>query len=187
MVMTGVLALGLSGCLGVGGSTVHTMWVERDGPRRPATVNSAEAVAAVSAYRASRGLPPVSLDPTLTAIARDHADRMAAMDRLDHVLPGEGSFEQRVESHGYNAGVAAENIGAGYADLAEAMAGWKASPGHNANLLRQGVTRIGIAVAWTPRGRFGNYWSIVLAAPAERRSMSGPDAGPPAALFAVPR
>jgi uncharacterized protein YkwD len=115
----------------------------------------------------------VTLDPKLTRIAADHARRMAAADRLDHVLPGEGSFRKRMNAGGYDAAVAAENIGAGYKTLLEAMNGWKNSPHHDENLLRRGVTEIGIAVASAPGSKFKYYWSLVLAGPYER-----PEGGP---------
>jgi hypothetical protein len=131
----------------------------------PAVLDPAEAVALVSAYRRSRGLPAVTIDAKLTAIAAVHARRMVDMNRMDHVLPGEGSFMGRMTAGGYDAAVAAENIGAGYRTLADAMAGWKKSPHHNENLLLAGATEIGIATAYGADTRFKNYWSLVLATP----------------------
>ena len=72
----------------------------------------------------------------------------------------------------------AENIGTGYHNLDQAMAGWKNSAGHRKNLLNPDVTEIGIAVAYTPKGKFHDYWALVLARKDQRRQ-SGPDAGPP--------
>jgi uncharacterized protein YkwD len=134
---------------------------------KPGYADPDAAVAMVSSYRKSRGLSAVTINPKLTAIAAVHAKRMAALNRIDHVLPGEGSFMKRMTAGGYDASVAAENIGAGYDTLGEAMAGWKKSPHHNENLLRAGITEIGIAVAYAPGTRFKYFWSIVLAAPYE--------------------
>jgi uncharacterized protein YkwD len=171
----------LAGCSSTGDVSVQV--VENPRPNRPATVDPAQAAVMISTYRAGHGLPPVTLDPTLMAVATDHARKMAASNQLAHVLPGEGSFPQRMAAHGYDAAIAAENIGAGYPDLNEAFSGWRASPHHNDNLLKPGVTAIGIAVAFSPTSRFGNYWSLVLARRDEHRDRAGPDAGPPIAVF----
>jgi uncharacterized protein YkwD len=139
-------------------------------------IDTAAAARMISEYRASRGLPPVRVEPRLTRIAAVHSQRMAAADRLDHVLPGEGSFPQRIAAGGYNAGMAAENIAAGQDRLVEAIAAWKASPAHNRNLLQPDVTEIGIALYSTPVGAFNTYWTLVLARPAPPPSASGPQA-----------
>jgi uncharacterized protein YkwD len=131
----------------------------------PAVLDPAAAVAMVSAYRRSHGLSAVTINTKLTAIAAIHARRMVDMNRMDHVLPGEGSFMGRMTAGGYDAAVAAENIGAGYRNLSDAIAGWKRSPHHNENLLLAGVTEIGIATAYGADTRFKNYWSLVLATP----------------------
>jgi uncharacterized protein YkwD len=128
-------------------------------------VDAAAAARAISDYRKSGGLPPVKSESRLNRIAATHSQKMAALDRLDHVLPGEGSFRQRVEGGGYAAAVASENIGAGYDTLAEVIAAWKASPGHNVNMLRPDVTEIGIALYRTPRGAYRTYWTLILASP----------------------
>ena len=144
---------------------------------KPGYADPDAAVAMVSSYRRSHGLSAVAINPKLTRIAAVHAKRMAAANRIDHVLPGEGSFMKRMTVGGYDASVAAENIGAGYDTLGEAMAGWKKSPHHNENLLRAGITEIGIAVAYAPESKFKHYWSIVLAAPYEPLA-GAPTGGP---------
>jgi len=143
----------------------------------PGEVDAATAARLISAYRAQNGLPLVVVDQRLMHIAADHARRMASANRLAHVLPGEGSFPRRLAAGGFNASVAAEDIGAGYRSLAAALAGWRRSPAHNANLLRAGVTAIGIAVFDAPASRYKTYWSLVLAAP-YLPPVSGPTAGP---------
>ena len=107
----------------------------------------------------------MTVDPKLTRIATDHARLMATRNRVAHVLPGEGSFPQRIAAGGFVAAVAAENIGAGYKSLDAALKGWRESPDHNANLLRAGVSKIGIAVFNAPDSTYKTYWSLVLAGP----------------------
>ncbi len=43
--------------------------------------------------------------------------------------------------------VAVENVSAGYHTLAEAFSGWRDSPPHQANMLKNGVTKLGIAAS----------------------------------------
>jgi hypothetical protein len=169
------LLLPLSACVGSGPSLTL---VPHAAGERPATVDPGAAAAMISEFRKGSGLAAVSLDPQLTAIAAKHAQAMAAADKLAHVLPGEGSFPRRLSAGGYNAAVAAENIGAGYHNLNEAFAGWRVSPLHKANLLNKDVTRIGIAVAYNGKSKFRDYWSLVLARPDDRKMAEGPSAGP---------
>lgn len=148
---------------------------------REMPVDGAEAVRILNAYRRSRGLGPVRVDPTLTRIAADHALRMARANKVDHVLRGEGSFAKRLRTGGFDAAVASENIGGGYDDLDEAFAGWRKSREHNRNLLKPDFTLIGIALAYAPASKYKTYWSLVLAAPYEGPppgAASGPTAGP---------
>jgi uncharacterized protein YkwD len=74
-------------------------------------------------------------------------------------------FSERLKAGGYNARVAAENIGAGYHTLAEAFSGWRDSPPHRTNMLLAGATRIGIAAAYAPKSKYRVFWALILAAP----------------------
>lgn len=146
-----------------------------------APVNLSEAVQILSRYRAQHGLGPVKLDPTLTRIAADHAVKMAASNKLAHVLRGQGSFARRLKDGGYEAAVASENIGAGYDTLAEAFAGWRSSPEHNKNMLRPDITVMGIASATAAGSKYGIYWSLVMADPYQ--APTGPTSGPLRPIF----
>ena len=90
---------------------------------------------------------------------------------------------RRLAAGGYDAAVAAENIGAGYHTLNEAFAGWRASSHHRANMLKKDVTKIGdSAAAYNKSSKFKDFWSLVLARPDERPPDGGPNAGPPAGI-----
>lgn len=137
-------------------------------------VDPAAATRILNAYRTSKGLSTVTLDPTLTAMAQRQADAMAAANALSHDTGG--SFPSRVHAAGLDASRAAENLGAGYHSTEEAFAGWKASSGHDANLRMAEATRFGIALAKNPATRYGAWWAFVIAGePEKRREMS---AGP---------
>ena len=144
-------------------------------------MDAAAAEKLINDYRARNGLAGVKVDPTLTKIAQIQADAMAARDLMSHDLPGLGGLRGRLQAGGYRAGAAAENLGAGYRTLGAAFTGWRGSPSHRANLLRKGVTQLGIALARTPRGRFKVYWAMIVAAPdlrVQAAEMMQPDRPP---------
>jgi hypothetical protein len=114
----------------------------------------------ISAYRKSYGLSVVTLDPKLTELARRQASAMAERGSLDHNVYA--SFRSRMASYGSPS--AAENLAMGTRTFSDTFAIWKSSSGHNANLLKPNVTRIGLASA----SRNGStYWALILAGPPE--------------------
>jgi uncharacterized protein YkwD len=132
-----------------------------------AKLDAAAAASMISGYRRNNGLGAVSLDPELMKLAEAQARAMAKRDKLDHnVIRGLG---ERIQSSGYDAKLAVENIGAGYHTLAEAFSGWRDSPPHRANMLKSGVTQMGIAAVYAPRSKYKVFWALIMAAP-DRRS-----------------
>ncbi|SEQ62634.1 Uncharacterized conserved protein YkwD, contains CAP (CSP/antigen 5/PR1) domain [Faunimonas pinastri] len=154
-------ALPLAGC--IGGSAPATLQTAS-----PMQVDESTTLAAVNAFRASQGMKPVKLSASLSAAARSQAMDMAAHDTMSHNLGGQ-TLPKRLAKAGYGWQVADENIGEGYPTMAAAMLGWKNSPGHRKNLLDPGVTEIGIGAAEVSRSRYHYYWSLILAAPDQRR------------------
>ncbi len=150
----------------------------RTGPIDPRILRSVAAVhvdpvaasAMLNAYRATRGLGPVRLDPALTAMAQRQADAMVATNALSHDVAG--SFSSRLAGASVDTTEAGENLGGGYYSTQEAMAGWRDSPEHDANLLIAHATRFGIAVAKDARTHYRVYWAMEMAAE-PRRPMGG--------------
>ena len=133
-----------------------------------AELDASAAQSMISGYRRNNGLSAVELDPALMQMAQEQARVMAARDKLDH---GTGrSFTDRIKASGFDAKFAAENVGAGYHTLAEAFSGWRDSPSHRINMLLPGATRMGIAAVYTPSSKYKVFWSLILAAPDEKRS-----------------
>ena len=133
-----------------------------------AQLDAAAAASMISGYRTNNGLAAVTLDPELTRLAEAQAAIMAKRDRLDHNAGK--PFVVRLKASGYDAKLAAENIGAGYHTLAEAFSGWRDSPPHRANMLLKGATRMGIAAIYTPMSKYKVYWALILAAPDDKKS-----------------
>lgn len=135
----------------------------RDLAQPGVTLDEGAAASMISGYRAKHGLPPVTLDPALTDLARVQAQAMAKRDRLDR--NSQKRFVQRLRKQGYLAKRAAENVGAGYHTLAEAFSGWRDSKPHDANMLLPGATRMGIAAVYAPQSKYKVYWTLILAEP----------------------
>jgi uncharacterized protein YkwD len=133
-----------------------------------AQLDADAAASMISGYRTNNGLTAVTLDPELTRLAEAQATIMAKRDKLDHNAGK--PFVVRLKASGYDAKLAAENIGAGYHTLAEAFSGWRDSPPHRANMLLAGATRIGIAAIYTPSSKYKVYWALILAAPDDKKS-----------------
>ena len=121
----------------------------------------------ISGYRANNGLGAVVIDPQLMKLAEEQSRAMVTRDKLDHNVGK--AFQQRIGGSGFDAKVAVENVSAGYHTLAEAFSGWRDSPPHRANMLNKGVTRMGIAAIYSSKSKYKVFWTLILAAPDDRR------------------
>ncbi len=121
------------------------------------TRDAASAARLINTYRAGQGLAALRLDPRLSAAAAAHARAMAATGTLSHDIGV--SYAVRMQRLGL--ATASENLGYGYASVTEAVAAWRASPAHDANLRKPALTRMGVARAASRGGR--PYWALVLA------------------------
>ena len=118
----------------------------------------------INAYRKDKGLKPLKLSAALTEAAKAHSRDLAKWDRISHYGSDGSNPWDRVKRAGYNAKVAAENVGTGQASLEEVIKGWQASPGHNKNLLLADVEHMGIALVQDPRTEFKTFWTQVVGA-----------------------
>jgi uncharacterized protein YkwD len=121
------------------------------------TRDAAQAAALISQYRVQRGLSPVTADGRLNEAAEYQARAVAEAGTLSH-----GAFASRMDSFKIG-GYSAENLSAGSDDVASAIGRWKASAGHNENLLMPQARRIGLARADSPGIGYKHYWALVLA------------------------
>jgi uncharacterized protein YkwD len=119
----------------------------------------------INEYRRTNGLKPVTLSAELTKAAKLHARDLAKWDRISHYGSDGSNPWDRVKRSGYNARVAAENVGTGQVSFQEVLAGWKASPGHNKNLLLAEGSNIGLALVHDPKTEFKTFWTMVIASP----------------------
>ena len=125
------------------------------------SIGAINAAIMISQYRQNNGLGTVVVDPELTRLAEQQSQAMAARNKMDHNV--KGPLDKRLGASGYPAAVAVENVSAGYHTLAEAFSGWRDSPPHKANMLKNGVTKLGIAAAYAPNTKYKVFWTLILA------------------------
>ena len=116
----------------------------------------------INAYRKSKGLKPLRIDVKLTRAAKAHARDLARWDRISHYGSDGSNPWDRVKRTGYNAKLAAENVGTGQKTIEEVFRGWKKSPGHNKNLLLADAEQMGIALVYDPKTEFKTFWTLVI-------------------------
>ena len=128
-----------------------------------AALSPATAAAMINAFRAQNGLGPVRVNTQLNGLAQRQARAMARANQMSHGVGG--PFRSRLSASGYNARTAGENIAAGYKSFSAVLAGWQKSAPHRHTLLLRDAREMGIAVAYAPGTRYGNFWALVVAAP----------------------
>jgi uncharacterized protein YkwD len=133
-----------------------------------ARLDAAAAATMISQYRQNNGLGTVEVDPELMRLAEAQSQVMADKNKLDHDV--RAPLAKRLTGAGYQANVAVENVSAGYHTLAEAFSGWRDSPPHKANMLKGGVTKIGIAASYAPNTKYKVFWTMILATPDKQPS-----------------
>jgi uncharacterized protein YkwD len=161
MMLVGLIAL--AGCMGDAAPPAQpSFYVSMAG--EGTSVDAAMAASMISGYRVNNGLGGVEVDPELMRVAMDRARTMAAKDKVDRAAGRE--FTGRLANAGFDGKGAVENVGAGYHTLAEAFSGWRDSPPHRANMLKNGVSRLGIAAVYAPQSKYKVFWALIMAAKA---------------------
>ena len=110
-----------------------------------ASLDRAQAIAMINAYRATNGLPALTPDAALDGTAQALADQYAQTGTPP------GAPQQ----------LTVMKLSAGYATFAETFSGWRNSAA-DAAALRANATKAGVAAAFNPRSTYGVHWVLVL-------------------------
>jgi uncharacterized protein YkwD len=156
-----IVILALGGCAGEV-ATVEQPSMYASMADAGARLDSQAAASMISLYRQNNGLGTVAVDPELMKLAESQSQAMASQNKLDHDV--KAPLARRLNASGYPATLAVENVSAGYHTLAEAFSGWRDSPPHRANMLKSGVTKLGIAASFAPNTKYKVFWTLILAA-----------------------
>jgi len=149
----------LAGCTSEAPVETPAMYVNMAEPG--AKLDPVAAASMISQYRQNNGLGAVTVDPDLMQLAEAQSGTMASQNKLDHDV--RAPLAKRLAAAGYPAALAVENVSAGYHTLAEAFSGWRDSPPHKANMLKSGVTKLGIAASYAPNTKYKVFWTLILA------------------------
>ncbi len=105
--------------------------------------------ALVNAERTKEGLPPLSYNTTLSAIAEVKALDMITRAYFAHESPDGVDVSGLAERYHYDYINVGENLAMGdFVSDADVVRGWMNSPGHRANILNPLYTEIGIAAVY---------------------------------------
>src|SRR5438552_10552971 len=169
-----IAAVGLSVALPAAGATL----AERG---NAAASSQSDLIGLVNAYRANNGLQAVSASGALTAAATWMAGDMAAKNYIGHVSSDGRSPVQRMFAFGYPAPsmYTGEDLGAGYPSAGGVLAGWQASPAHNAVLLDPNYNAVGIGLVYNASATYKWYWAADFGGPGGTVKVAVPPPPPP--------
>lgn len=104
--------------------------------------------------RTANGLQPLSIDESLSAVAREKSNDMAVNGYFSHNSPTYGSPFDMMQQFGVSYRTAGENIAQGQRSPEEVVNAWMNSEGHRANILNPDYTHIGVGYVES-----GNHWT----------------------------
>ncbi len=111
----------------------------------------------VNQERAKAGLPALTTNKTLQAAANKRAQEI--VQSFSHTRPDGSSTFTVLDDYGISYRSAGENIAYGQRTPADVMNAWMNSPGHRANILKDGFGKVGIGV-YKVNGTL--YWTQVF-------------------------
>jgi uncharacterized protein YkwD len=117
-------------------------------------------------YRAANGLQPLLLSDAISEACYRHNHDMAEYEFFSHYSVDSDWFAAsatpwtRMSASGYTYSTSkAENIAAGQSTAAEVLADWKASSGHNANMLSSAYKVVGVSFYTLAGSPYDYYWT----------------------------
>jgi uncharacterized protein YkwD len=114
----------------------------------------------INQYRVANGRAPLALSVSLTKASKWMSADLATKNYFSHTDSLGRTFGVRLNAFGYGfATYRGENIAAGYASAASTFAQWRASTGHNTNMLNPNYRVIGIGRAYSATSTYKNYWT----------------------------
>jgi uncharacterized protein YkwD len=144
------LVAAIAGCTtvapsgGGGGGLAPGLIASMDQPG--ASLDRAQALGLLNAYRSSVGAPALVADPALDATAQALATQYANSNNRPVQPPG----------------VVAMPLSAGYGTFAETFSGWRNSPSDARVLAQPTARRAGLGVAYNANSGYGVHWVLLL-------------------------
>lgn len=105
----------------------------------------------LNSERIAQGLSPLTLDATLSDIARTKSNDMLTNRYFAHESPTYGRVSEMLTTFGYSFVSAGENI-AHHANVDKAHAAFMSSDGHRRNILSSAWQKVGIGIVYDANG-----------------------------------
>ncbi|PIY80003.1 MAG: hypothetical protein COY80_05235 [Candidatus Pacebacteria bacterium CG_4_10_14_0_8_um_filter_42_14] len=109
-------------------------------------IQAQQVVAETNKTRASLGLEPLTINPSLSAAALAKGQHMLTNQYWSHVAPDGTEPWSFIKNSGYSYTVAGENLARDFQATPEMISAWMSSPTHKANIVNPEYKDIGVAV-----------------------------------------
>jgi hypothetical protein len=159
----------LSGCVGGGGAPQVQLGPDGRPLARVYRITPADQAAipfrvldSVNSLRRARALPPVALEPRLTAAAETHARDMSVQNRPWHFGSDGSSPLVRVQRVGYQGRLVGELISETYQTELETLSAWMTQPDTRDVIMDPSATEIGFG--WFQESNGKIWWTLVTGA-----------------------
>ena len=150
----------------VADSTVEETPAQSEKPVKPSTAEKPtedidlsalqmEMLRLVNAERAKEGLPALQLDERVCEYAQIRAAEVT--EKRSHTRPNGENYWTELERMGVVYYPGGENISVGEDNPADAVNGWMHSPGHRANILKEGIKGFAMGYVQIDSG-YKHYW-----------------------------
>ena len=116
----------------------------------------------VNSLRSAANLPPVEMDPKLTAAAATHSRDMHVQNRPWHFGSDGSSPIDRVRREGYTGELIGENISETYETELQTLAAWMDEKDTRRIILAPKAARMGFA--WYQEASGKLWWTLIMAA-----------------------
>jgi uncharacterized protein YkwD len=114
----------------------------------------------INQYRAQNGKSALQVSVSLTNASKWMSNDLATKNYFSHTDSLGRTFSTRLGAFGYTYSTyKGENIAAGNATAVKTFAQWKASSGHNTNMLNANYKVIGIGRGYSATSTYKWYWT----------------------------
>jgi hypothetical protein len=125
--------------------------------------------------RSVSGGAPLAVSSELERAAQAHSDDLATHDLWSHTGSDASSPADRMRRAGYPLAAGDEALAANSSDVGLILDAWLSNPRHAAMLMNPDFIDIGGGHAFNPGSTYGDYWTVLVARPADGGGTPGED------------
>ncbi|MFQ5340635.1 MAG: S8 family serine peptidase [Anaerolineae bacterium] len=124
-------------------------------------------ISAINEARTVLGLSALHPNDALMQAAEAHSSDLANNNRWSHTGSDGSTPQERMRRAGYPLGDGDEALAGNSTDISEIVTAWTRNPRHYAMLMSPDYVDIGAGHAYNPVSLYGDYWTLLVARPAE--------------------